>query len=602
MTDKQHMEETAAGLAGDVADLMARAAAWREEDPDPQTRAELDTLLSVASSNDKQAAACALDGLRDRFGTRLEFGTAGLRGALGAGPNRMNRVTVLRTAAGLVAWLRDQHIERLSAGVVVGYDARTNSDVFAMDTARVLAGAGVDVHLLQEPLPTPVLAFTALSMGAVAAVMVTASHNPPGDNGYKVYDHSARQIVPPADADISAAIDAVGPLSCVPMAGEDDSRIHRVGGEAVEAYISMAAATGRCQERDVQLVYTPMHGVGGRTALEVLARAGFARPAVVHAQFDPDPTFATVKYPNPEEPGALDLAFAEAQATGADLIVANDPDADRLGAAVADPTADGGFRMLTGDEIGALLAHHLFSTEPGGTEEGRDSSSAYSQPVVATTIVSSQLLGKMAFAAGLDYRETLTGFKWLTRAASEGPVFFAYEEALGYAVDPAVRDKDGITAMVLLAELAAVVKARGQTLRDVLDQLAVSHGVHATGQRSVRRDGKDGQAEIAWAVAAMRKNPPATLAKRVVTKVDDLTQHGGPQPPTDGVRLWLDRPDGSPGARVVIRPSGTEPKLKCYLEVIASVTGRTVTEARLAASRELADLGDAVVDALSFQA
>ncbi len=390
--------------------------------------------------------------LADRFRGTLEFGTAGLRGALGAGPNRMNRVVVLRAAAGLAAYLADTGAApRGSSGasVVIGYDARHNSDVFARDTAEVMTGAGFTAWVMPRPLPTPLLAFAIRELGCVAGVMVTASHNPPQDNGYKVYLGDGSQIVPPADGEIARRIEAVGSLEAIPR-GPSGTVLSE---EIVDHYLDTVADLAGDGPRDLDIVYTPLHGVGGTSVVQVLETAGFSAPQVVAEQEQPDADFPTVGFPNPEEPGAMDLALALAAKNGADLVVANDPDADRCAAAV--PTGDT-WRMLRGDEVGALLAHHLITTGRTGT--------------FATSIVSSSLLGKLAAAAGQPYVETLTGFKWIGRLPG---LAFGYEEALGYCVDPEhVKDKDGVSALVLLCELAAALKAEGRSLLDLLDDLA----------------------------------------------------------------------------------------------------------------------------------
>ncbi|MCU0264751.1 MAG: phospho-sugar mutase [Actinomycetia bacterium] len=537
-----------------TSDLIATASAWLAEDPDEDTRAELDALIAA-----RDEAALA-----DRFAGRLQFGTAGLRGALGAGPNRMNRAVVIRAAAGLAAYLR----ERGGGAVVVGFDARHKSDVFAHDTAAVMEGAGIRAMVLPRPLPTPVLAFAVRHLGAAAGVMVTASHNPPQDNGYKVYLGDGSQIVSPADAEISAHIDAVPRLSDVPLGEEwqtlDDS--------VSEAYLERVAGLVRSDTpRDLRIAYTPLHGVGRDILLEAFARAGFAAPVVVARQGDPDPDFPTVAFPNPEEPGAMDLALEAGRTSGADLVIANDPDADRC--AVAVPTADG-FRMLRGDEVGVLLGVHLLERGVRGT--------------FANSIVSSSLLGKVAAAAGVPFAETLTGFKWISRVEGLG---YGYEEALGYCVDPdAVRDKDGVSAALMVAELAAREKARGRTVEDVLDDVARRHGVHATDQLSVRVTDLEA---IPAAMSRLRTSPPGRLGGRTVERLDDLSLGSANLPPTDGLRFSL-----ADAGRVIVRPSGTEPKLKCYLEVVVPVRGAepaALAAARAAAAHDLAaikaDLG-----------
>jgi phosphomannomutase len=546
--------------------LLERARAWAAADPDDLTRAELLQILA-----DVEGGGDAAD-LADRFAGTLEFGTAGLRGAVGAGPNRMNRVVVIRAAAGLAAYLREQG---LSGPVVVGFDARHRSDDFARDTAEVMSGAGFKVWLMPRPLPTPLLAFAIRELGCVAGVMVTASHNPPQDNGYKVYLGDGSQIVPPADAGIAAQIDAVGPVAGVPR-GPGGTVL---GEHVVDRYLDTVAELAQDGPRDLDLVYTPLHGVGGSSVVQVLETAGFATPRVVEQQEQPDPDFPTVAFPNPEEPGAMDLAIALARQHGADLVVANDPDADRCAAAVPtdSSTKDAGWRMLRGDEVGALLAHHLMSRGRTGTW--------------ATSIVSSSLLGRMAAAAGQPYVETLTGFKWIGRVPG---LAFGYEEALGYCCDPDhVKDKDGVSALLLLCELAAETKAAGRTLVDVLDDLARQHGLHATDQVSVR------VADLSLITAAMerlRATPPTELGGLAVERVDDLALGSADLPPTDGLRFHL-----ADGARVVVRPSGTEPKLKCYLEVVVPVDADAgVDAARISAAARLDALGSDAKDALGL--
>ena len=531
--------------------LLERARAWAADGPDDTTKAELEQLVADVESGADPAE------LADRFAGNLEFGTAGLRGALGAGPNRMNRVVVIRAAAGLAAYLKEQG----EAGpVVVGFDARHRSDDFARDTAEVMSGAGFKVWVMPRPLPTPLLAFAIRELGCSAGVMVTASHNPPQDNGYKVYLGDGSQIVPPADAGIAAHIDAIGSLASVPR-GPGGTVL---GEHIVDRYLDTVAELADDGPRDLSLVYTPLHGVGGAPALQVLETAGFEAPRVVSRQEQPDPDFPTVAFPNPEEPGAMDLAMALAAEHDADLVVANDPDADRCAAAVPTPH---GWRMLRGDEVGALLGHHLLQRGRTGT--------------YATTIVSSTLLGTMARAAGQPYVETLTGFKWIGRVPG---LAFGYEEALGYCCDPEhVKDKDGVSALLLLCELAAETKAAGRTLLDVLDDLALAHGLHATDQLAIR---VADISLIGQAMARLRATPPGSLGGFAVEGVDDLalgSLETTGLPPTDGLRFRL-----AEGARVVVRPSGTEPKLKCYLEVVVPVAEESGVEAaRISAATRL---------------
>ncbi|MFD8560251.1 phospho-sugar mutase [Streptosporangium canum] len=531
-------------------DLVRHARSWLAQDPDPETRAELTALLDGGDA----------DALRARFGTKLEFGTAGLRGELGAGPNRMNRVTVMRAAAGLARVLGP------GRHVVIGYDARHKSDVFAHDTAAVLTGAGLRASVLPRPLPTPVLAFAVRHLGADAGVTVTASHNPPRDNGYKVYWNDGSQIVPPVDSEISAAIDAVGQVSGLPLGSPADPAWTTLGDDVVAAYLEAVTALPLGGARELRVAYTPLHGVGGATLDDAFRTAGFEVPATVEAQAAPDPDFPTVAFPNPEEPGAMDLALELARGVGADIVLANDPDADRC--AVGVPLPDGGYRMLTGDEVGALLGEHVIRQTSG---DGR---------LVATTVVSSSLLGKIASEHGVRYAETLTGFKWIMKAG-DGLVF-GYEEALGYSVGAdsglPVHDKDGIGAALTVAGLAAQAKLDGRTLLDLLDDQARRYGLHATSQLSVR---VDDLSMITGAMARLRATPPGKLGGREVESADDLSEGSAGLPPTDGLRYRL-----SGGARVVVRPSGTEPKLKCYLEVVVPVTGE-VADARTQAVQDL---------------
>lgn len=543
--------------------ILARARAWLAEDPDAETREELAKLVEARD----------MEELRDRFSGTLQFGTAGLRGELGAGPMRMNRAVVIRAAAGIAAYVRAGREERPVAErlVVIGYDARYKSADFARDTAAVMVGAGLRAALLPEPLPTPVLAYAVRHLGAAAGVMVTASHNPPRDNGYKVYLGDGLQIVPPADEEIAAGIAAVGSLADVPRPG---SGWDVLGEEVLNAYLARTGAVlTEGSPRGVRVVHTAMHGVGSRTARLAFERAGFPTPVPVPEQADPDPDFSTVAFPNPEEPGAMDLAYATAHAyarehgEGPDVVIANDPDADRCGVAVPDPAAGAGWRMLRGDQVGALLATHLIRKRARGT--------------FATTIVSSSVLSRIAAAAGLPYEETLTGFKWLARVDG---LRYGYEEALGYCVDPeGVRDKDGITAALLVAELAAGLRHEGRTLAGLVDDLDVEHGVHATDQLSVR---VEDLTLITDAMVRLRAEPPTALGGLPVERAEDLTRGSAELPPTDGLRYHLAGPEGSGvgSGRVIVRPSGTEPKLKCYLEVVVPVADA----ADLVRARELA--------------
>jgi phosphomannomutase len=534
-------------------DMRAEAERWLAEDPDPATRVELAAVL--ARRDDAE--------LGDRFARRLEFGTAGLRGALGAGPNRMNRAVVRRVTAGVAAWVRAGDPEAPARGVVVGRDARHGSAAFADDAAAVLAGAGLPVHRFADPVPTPLVAYAVRRLRASAGVQITASHNPPSDNGYKVYGGDGAQIVPPADRDIARATEQIAALADVPYA-DDLALIHPVGRRVREAYLETALGLAlHPGHRDLRMVYTPLHGVAGALCTELLAAAGFRDVRTVPEQAEPDPDFPTVAFPNPEQPGALDLAIALARGTGADLVLANDPDGDRIAAAV--PMGQD-WRMLTGDEVGCLLADYLLAQ--GAREDGQ---------IVATTVVSSQLLAKIAAAYGAAYAETLTGFKWLARVAERGTLVLAYEQALGVMVGDAVRDKDGMTAALVLAEYAAWLKAHGRTLLDALDDLAERFGVHETTGWSVRLEGEEGRRLVAGTLARLRTDPPAEVGGVPVV------EHA--MPAEDVVVLRL-----ADGSRLQIRPSGTEPLLKFYAEVVELVAGGEVAKARAEAAERLRTL------------
>ena len=545
--------------------LLDTARDWLAEDPDPATAAELEALIANAEAGDADAA----DELADAFDGTLQFGTAGLRGRLGPGSNRMNRIVVARAAAGLAAYLNANG----GTSVVIGYDARRNSDVFARDTAAIMSGAGIAAMVLPSALPTPVLAFAIRELGCDAGVMVTASHNPPDDNGYKVYLGDGSQIVPPADAEIAACIAAVGPLASIPQSDDFET----LDGAVLDSYVARAVSLLGDGPREVSAVYTAMHGVGGGVFMRTVADAGFPAPTKVAKQFDPDGRFPTVNFPNPEEPGAMDLALADARAQGADVIIANDPDADRSAAGIR--TTDD-YRMLTGDEVGALLAWWIAER---GRRDGRPTKGVYAQSIVSGT-----LLERIATDAGLGYATTLTGFKWISKVPD---LRFGYEEALGYCCDPeAVKDKDGITASLLMLEMVAALKAEGRGVQDVLDDLARKFGLYATSQLSVR---VSDIALIADAMTRLRADPPTSLGGRAVVRMDDLEKGVDGLPPTDGLRFTLK------DARVIIRPSGTEPKLKCYLQVVVPVTG-DIDEARRKAKAELDAVRASVAEALGL--
>ncbi|MEZ0166242.1 phospho-sugar mutase [Kineococcus sp. LSe6-4] len=534
--------------------------AWIADDPDDRDRAELQTLLEAS----RAGSATATAELQDRFSGPLEFGTAGLRGRVGAGQHRMNRAVVQRAAAGLGAWLTGR-FER--PRVVVGLDARNGSREFADDSAAVLTAAGCEVLLLPRPLPTPVLAFAVRHLAADAGVMVTASHNPAADNGYKVYlggrasgpEGRGVQIVPPVDAEIAEQIAAVGPLRDLPRAAEGWTVL---GDDVVADYLAaIGAAIGAgAPGRAPRIVVTAMHGVGGPVLLEALRRGGFTDVHSVAEQADPDPAFPTVPFPNPEEPGALDRAVALAQRVGADVVLAVDPDADRC--CVAVPTPDG-FRQLTGDELGRLLGQELAT--PGA--------------VLACSVVSSQALRRVAARTGARFASALTGFKWIARVPG---LTFGYEEAIGYCVAPeVVRDKDGISASLLVATVVRRELAAGRTLLDVLDVLDRTDGVHLTAPVTVR---VDDLAVIPATMARLRAEPPAALGGSPVTTTEDLADGLDGLPPTDGLRFRT-----ADGTRVVVRPSGTEPKLKCYCEVVADVPEGTDLTVVRAGARERLD-------------
>ena len=543
-------EAGAAGPAGDApgpdAELRARVAAWIADDPDPVTRAALENLLEQADAGD----AAAAEEIRDAFSGDLEFGTAGLRGRMAPGPHRMNLAVVSRAARGLADHLTgDLGLEQPL--VVIGFDARHRSEEFARASAAIMTAACCRVHLLERHGPTPLIAFAVRHLGADAGIVVTASHNPPADNGYKVYlggrasapDGQGVQIVPPSDAQIAARIAAVGPVREIPRA----EGWAVLGEQLREDYLAAICALPDPEgPRQVRIVHTAMHGVGTETALAALHRTGFAEVHPVAKQADPDPDFPTVAFPNPEEPGAIDLALELARTLEADVVIANDPDADRCAAAVLDPHL-GDWRMLTGDELGVLLGDHLIRRHGyAGT--------------IANSVVSSRWLGRIAQAAGLEAATTLTGFKWIARAPG---IAFGYEEAIGYCVLPqVVRDKDGLSAALMVAEMAALARAEGTTLVGRLDELAREHGLFATSQLSLR---VTELSERDVMMARLRAEPPAALAGAEVTTVQDLAEGSAETtglPATDGVLLAT-----VDDARVIVRPSGTEPKLKCYIEV-----------------------------------
>jgi phosphomannomutase len=537
---------SAAVLSGELARAIAH---WTVQDPDPETRQQVDDLLTAADAGDARALA----ELVDAFSERLQFGTAGLRGALGPGPNRMNRVVVGQAAAALAGYLLDHDLA--GGKVIIGFDARRNSDVFARDTAEIMTAARFETMITAGPMPTPVVAFGIRHLGCVAGVVVTASHNPAQDNGYKVYLGDGSQIVPPADAEIASRIDEIAKhnLDDVPR-----SRSYAVlGTELVDAYVDrIASRVPRDAPRQLRWVYTPLHGVGGALVDQVVGACRFPPAEVIAEQAEPDPKFPTVAFPNPEEPGAIDLALARAEEVDADLVIANDPDADRLAAAVV---VDGHWRMLRGDELGVLLADDVLRRGVRGT--------------YACSIVSSSQLAAMSAAYDQPFVYTLTGFKWIGRVPG---LVYGYEEAIGYCVDPeAVPDKDGISALARLLTLAAGLKAAGWSIADRLDEIARRYGVYETDQMSLRVE----RAEIIGAtMARLRTKPPKSLAGQT-TSVVDLAYGSDELPPTDAMLI-----DGET-IKVVVRPSGTEPKLKCYLEARLPVLRNADLAAKRAEAR-----------------
>ncbi|MCM3780230.1 phospho-sugar mutase [Microbacterium hydrocarbonoxydans] len=531
---------------------LEQARAWLRQDPDHETRDELAGVITRAASGDEAALA----DLDDRFGSRLAFGTAGLRGALGAGSNRMNRVLVAQAAAGFASYLRER-AHGATPTVVIGYDGRRNSRVFATDSAELFAGAGLRAIILPRLLPTPVLAFAVRHLGADAGVMVTASHNPPNDNGYKVYLGGAdqgSQIVSPADAEIAAHIQRIadaGDVTSLPRSTSYET----AGEEVVEAYAAATAsvAPAPSSASGLRWVYTAMHGVGWETVSRIVRAAGYPQPMVVGEQLEPDATFRTVSFPNPEEPGAMDLAFAKARRVQADFILANDPDADRLAVAIPDADAENGWRRLTGNEVGLLLGARAARAAAGAAGAS-----------LACSLVSSPGLGAIAAHHGLDFHETLTGFKWISRAPG---IVFGFEEALGYLVNPeTVRDKDGISAVVAILGLAAEARDRGTDIAGLLAELGDTYGHYASGQVSVR---VEDLSVIGRVMTSLRADAPTGFGSLAIASADDLLRAAEGQPAGDVLRYRL-----SDGSRIIVRPSGTEPKLKVYIDAAGDSAAR----------------------------
>ncbi len=544
--------------------IISTAKNWLADDPHEETQHQLRVLIEQAGKADPDA----LQELHDSFSGSLEFGTAGLRGKIGPGPNRMNVVVVARAAAGLAEYLIKE-LPTSDLSVVIGFDARHNSELFATVSAQIFSGYAITAKIFDHPVPTPVLAFAIRHLHASAGVMVTASHNPPQDNGYKVYLASGSQIIPPADTEISACIGQVtlrGKVADLPH-GSDWEQIPE---SVITAYQDHTASLVTPRNTDLTVVYTAMHGVGGEIFTTTATQAGFAPPISVTEQFHPDPTFPTVAFPNPEEPGAIDLAIATAQANNADMVIANDPDADRCAVAIPIKINEtkSEWRMLHGDEVGSLLAMHIAQKRAA---QGLPTTGA----VFAQSIVSSTQLKAIAQARGYEYQVTLTGFKWI------GPIpglVFGYEEALGYCVDPDyVKDKDGISAGLLMMEMARDLKAQGRTIQNALDDLAIEFGVYLTDQVSIR---VSDLSVIPNIMQALRTNPPTNIAGQRVTEFIDLQQPSKNLPPTDGLLFHLEG-----GGRVIVRPSGTEPKVKVYLQSVVPVASPTDLDAARATAR-----------------
>ena len=517
------------------ASLRSEVEAWIADDPDAATAAVLQGMLD------------ADDGisLKKHFNGFLQFGTAGLRGPIGPGPSCMNRAVVGRTAAGIAQYMKDRGMNK----VIIGRDARYGSEDYTFESAEILSGAGLDVYILPRSLPTPVLAFATKSLVCDIGIMVTASHNPKEDNGYKVYvgptadgiDYASSQIISPTDVLIAKEIEAIQSLKSLPRS----KNWTVLGEEVISEYVKRTSALAP-RPGDLKVVYTAMHGVGTETAQRVFNHAGFATLLLVDEQCAPNPDFPTVAFPNPEEPGAINLALTKARDFGAELVIANDPDADRCAAAINDPQV--GWRMLRGDEIGAIFGEWIARTKPTGT--------------FSNSIVSSSVLRKISAHYGINFVEVLTGFKWIAKIRD---LSFGYEEAIGYSVDSkTVNDKDGISAAIFLAQIAMDLKREGLTLSDLLDEIWQRHGFHGTEQISIR---VTDMTAITRLLDGLRKNPPTEIAGRAVDSINDLAAPKDGLPPTDGLRIWL-----AGGIRIIVRPSGTEAKLKCYVEVITKTS------------------------------
>ena len=599
----------------DLADLLHRARAWAENDPDPDARAEIDALVTAIDPTKTDLA--------DRFAGSLEFGTAGLRGVVGAGPNRMNRAVVLRTSHGLGHYLLETVPGAAQKGVVIGCDGRRMSREFAEDTACALAGAGIHVQLFAGVVPTPLLAFAVTHLGCAAGVMVTASHNPPEYNGYKAYWGNGAQIIPPIDVGIAKAIEGAPAAKDVPRPTLDEAKakglVRILGGEVADIYLADVKKLGVRSDGDraLSIVYTPLHGVGDELARRAFADAGFPNVTSVPEQQKPDGAFPTVQFPNPEEKGAMDLSFALARSLKADLVVANDPDADRLAIALPSAASPTGYMQLTGNQVGVLLGHYVLTgglAQSGGPQPGggplrgaRAVAPADGEPLVLASIVSSPMLGVIAGALGAHYEEVLTGFKWIANRAldlkkEKGWRFvFGFEEALGYTVGELVRDKDGISAAVLFAELTAVLRAQGTTVLAHLEGLYRRYGLFVSSQVNLTRKGAEGIAELRSIMARLRKSPPWEVAEQGVVSVRDYL--GQVIVAKDGSMKPLSLPKSdvlafelASGSRIIARPSGTEPKAKFYFDVREPIAeGEALSAANSRAEATMKKLADAFV-------
>ncbi|WNG45041.1 phospho-sugar mutase [Archangium minus] len=564
----------------DATGLKEKAEAWLAADPDAATVAELRDVLARGDLAD----------LADRFAGDLEFGTAGLRGVLGAGPNRMNRAVVRRTTAGLARYLKATVPDVTTRGVVVGRDGRRLSAELAEDTACVFAAEGIPAHVFPMLAPTPLTAFATLHLNAAAGVMVTASHNPPEYNGYKVYWGNGAQIIPPHDKGIASFIAKVEPANQVELLTPTEAYARGLWrdvpdslGDAYLDAILKLRVHGRGSD-SLRIVYTAMHGVGGAWMERAMERAGFSNFHVVAEQHRPDGSFPTVRFPNPEEPGAMDLSLATAQRVEADLVLANDPDADRLAVMVRDGT--GKLRMLTGNEVGVLLGHYVLVQGP----------TRRSKPHLVATIVSSTQLGDIAGELGAAYDEVLTGFKWIANRAIEREkaedtqFVFGYEEALGYAVGTVTRDKDGISAALVFADLAAWCESRGKTVLGYLEEIQRRFGLYVSGQRNFTFPGAEGAQVITRIMDGLRSAPPTCVGELSVKNVRDYKK-GEKLPPSNVLAFELEG-----GGRVTARPSGTEPKIKYYFELKETLgSGEPVEAARARAEARLRKLIDAFI-------